>query len=241
MMSKIELHSLAWHNYNPAMLEAHQKVMTHFDLPVQYTRETIRHGQWLNQIMTQTDAEVIGIIEPDLIPLNQQIVAQAIEYVRTHDSMIGCAQTSNHIPPSTHIFASPAFFFISRACYERMGRPSFLENRRADVGEQVSYRAEQLGIRYRTLYPTAFEREPREGVWPLGSFGYYGVGTVFEDAIYHLFQGRFADNAELFVRRCDDVVHDRFSTQGFHDAKDMHYQGNIVPFNARRKKRFGLW
>lgn len=41
-----------------------------------------------------------------------------------------------------------------------MGKPSFLEMGRADVAEEVSYRAEEMGIHYRTLFPTHFEREP---------------------------------------------------------------------------------
>ncbi len=236
MTTNLQLHSLAWENYNPDILNAHQKVMRFFDLDVQYTQKTIQHGQWLDQVIGQSQAEVIGIIEPDLIPLNRAIVDASINYVLENDSFIGCAQVSNHKYPGSHIFAAPSYFFITRACYERLGKPSFRKTRRADVAENVSYKAEKLGIRYRTLFPTHFEREPREGCWPLASYGLYGVGTVFADSIYHLFQGRFADNRELFIKRCEEVMAGQFSTEGFHSSTALQRAAtlSIVPVKQRR-------
>ena len=231
---KIKLHSLHWDNFDKDMLAAHKKVMNHFDLDVQYTNKNIKHGVWLDEVIGDRSADVIGIIEPDLVPLNREIVDIAIRYVIENDSMIGCAQVSNHKHPQTHVFASPSFFFITRSCYERLGRPSFKRTQRGDVGEEVSYRAERLGVRYRTLFPTHFEREPRDGVWPLGSYGYFGVGTVFANAVYHLYQGRFADNVQLFVRRCEDILAGRFSTEGFNNATDLFYPGRIEPLKPKR-------
>jgi len=237
-MTTIELHSFHWDNYNTKALEAHKKVMTHFSLDVRYTCKNITHGQWLDETFASSKADVIGIIEPDLIPLNANAVLDAIDFARKHDSFLGPAQTSNHIPPCSHIFASPAFFFMTRSCYERLGRPSFRPKESVqDVAEGVSYRAESLAIRYKTLYPTHFEREPREGVWPLGSYGYFGIGTVFDDSVYHLFQSRWADNADLFVRRCREVMAGEFNYTHFFHSTNFEYPGKI----ANQKKRPKKW
>lgn len=95
---------------------------------------------------------------------------------------------------------------MSRECYEELGRPSFRVNDRSDAAEEVTYAAERHGVRFRTLFPTSYERMPAEGAWPLGGYGWYGVGTVFGDGFYHLFQSRFGDNAQLFVKRCEEIL-----------------------------------
>lgn len=212
----ISFHSFHWDNFSPDILAAHKRVMQHFGIDIQYTQENIPHGEWLDRVASQGTSKVIAIIEPDLIPLNVEVILQAAKYVYENDTFLGCAQASNHIYPGSHIFASPAFFFITPSCYEKLGRPSFMpKSGRADVAQELSYRAEELGIRYCTLYPTFFEREPEEGIWALGSYGFYGIGTVFADSVYHLFQSRLTQNVELFVQRCDEVVANSFDTSGF--------------------------
>lgn len=215
-LSEVEFHSFHWDNFDRKVLSAHKRVMEHFNLNVNYTQENIPHGEWLNRVIGNAKSKVVAIIEPDLIPLNREIVEQAAHYVYENDTFLGCAQASNHIHPACHIFASPAFFFITPSCYERLGRSSFMPIKyRSDVAEEISFRAEKLGIRYRTLYPTCFEVDPVEGVWALGSYGFYGIGTVFDDSVYHLFQSRFAQNVELFVRRCDEVIQGAFDSSEF--------------------------
>ena len=226
---KLQLSTLYWDNFSPEMIEAHKKVMDHYGLKVNYTKETIDHGIWLNRTIGGSKADVIGIIESDCVPIHQTIINDCIDYVVKNDSFIGIAQVANHIGTKSHIYAAPAFFFITKSCYERLGRPSFTATPRGDVAEELSYRAEQLGIRYRTIYPTCFEREPQEGIWPLGSYGYYGVGTVFGDSIYHLYQGRIGSNADLFVQRCNEIIDGTFSTADFTSSTTQDYEGRIVP------------
>ena len=76
--------------------------------------------------------------------------------------------------------------------------------------------------------PTYFEKGSSEGVWPLGSLGYYGIGTVFDNSIYHLYQSRMAENIELFVSRCKQVIDNTFTTEGFHTSTTFNYKGKIV-------------
>jgi len=221
-MNDVEFHSLHWDNFSSDMLLAHQKVMQHFNIDVKYHAKNIKHGKWLNSIFANATKPIIAIIEPDLIPLTPDIVTTAIEYVQHYDSFLGPAQASNHIYPGSHIFAAPSFFFMSRECYKRMGQPSFASKKHFyDVGENVSYRAEKLGIRYRTLLPTHFEKMPREGAWSLASLGNYGIGTVFDNSVYHLFQSRLTENIELFIRRCDEVIEGRFSTKEFYSSTEI--------------------
>lgn len=227
-LSDIEFHSFHWSNFNRDVLNAHKKVMAHFNLKVTYTEENIPHGMWLDRIIGRSTAKVVAIIEPDCIPLNLDIILQSAQYVFENDTFLGNAQVSNHIYPATHIFTSPAFFFITPSCYKKLGSPSFISTDLYDVAENLCYIAEQQGVAYRTLFPTCFEREPVEGIWRLSSYGHYGIGTVFAGSVYHLFQSRMTENVELFVKRCNEVVQGNFNSSRFIPSTSFNIQGNIV-------------
>ena len=212
---KIEFNCLHWNNVNKEMLQAHNRVMEHFLIPMNYSNmDGVNHGQWMSGVVTRSSADVVVFFEPDCIPLNKNFL-EYIKYAFKNETFVGIAQVSNHIPPKSHIYAAPGFYAISTKVYEKLGRPNFWETRRSDTAEEICYIAEEQGVRYRALFPTYFEKAPTEGVWPLGNLGYYGIGTVFDNSIYHLYQSRMAENIELFVKRCDEVIEGRFSTESF--------------------------
>lgn len=233
----VEFHSFHWDNFSPKVLEMHAKVMQHFNIDIKYTQKNISHGEWLDEVLKNAKCKVVVIIEPDLIPLNREIIDTAIEYVICENTFLGCAQVSNHIAPATHIYAAPSFFVISLDCYKKLGYPSFKSiPSKADVAENISYIAEQKGIRYRTLFPTCFEKAPKEGAWPLASYGHYGIGTVFSNSVYHLFQSRLQSNIDLFVKRCDEVLQGKFDTTNFIPSTTFHGIDKVVPIPKPRKK-----
>ncbi|QNI93263.1 hypothetical protein SynA15127_00146 [Synechococcus sp. A15-127] len=52
-------------------------------------------------------------------------------------------------------------------------------------------------------------------MWRLGNYGSYGIGSVFADRVFHLHQGRFANNVDLFVQICTSIRKGSFSTEGY--------------------------
>jgi hypothetical protein len=212
---KIEFSSLHWDNVDQRMLESHKKVMAHFELPVNYHNKNQHHGEWMTNLIKGSDSDVVVVIEPDCIPLSREAVVNYVRYAVRNNTFVGIAQVSNHILPKSHIYAAPAFYVMPVSVYRRLGQPSFLETRRSDVGEEVSYVAETMGIRYRALMPTCFEKESSEGVWNLGCVAHYGIGTVFDNSIYHLYQSRLAQNIDLFVERCQQVIDGTFDSSNF--------------------------
>lgn len=177
----------------------------------------------MDEIMSANQADIVGFLDSDCVPISARAIPDAIEYVTRHETFLGTAQASNHIPPRTHIYASPAFLFVTRSVYERLNRPSFAETSRSDVGQEFTYRAEEAGIRYRAIYPTFYERYPVEGIWRLGNYGFFGIGTVFGDVAYHLYQGRKNLHTDLFVQRCDEILRGLFSTDGMISAIDFSH------------------
>jgi len=208
---KITAHTLHWDNVDPRIIQSHKSVMNKFELPVSYTAANVPHGHWMNHICTNLDSDVFVFFDADCVPLDKAIVHESINYAAANDSFIGIAQASNHISPFNHIFAAPAFFVITKSCYESLGKPSFSENHRSDVAEEISHVADLAKKKYRCLYPTRYDGIPVEGApWRLSNYGYFGIGTLFADRVYHLYQGRLNQNIELFVKRCDQIVNGNF-------------------------------
>lgn len=212
---KIEFNSLHWDNVDQRMLSSHKSVMDHFGIPVNYYGLNKHHGQWMNEVLGNSVSDVVVIIEPDCIPLDKDKMLEYVRYATKNNTFVGIAQVSNHIPPKSHIYAAPAFYVMPTSVYTQLGQPSLLETRRSDVGEELCYHAESLGLRYRALMPTCFEKPSSEGIWNLGCVAHYGIGTVFDNTIYHLYQSRLAQNVDLFVERCQQVIDGSFNTNGF--------------------------
>ena len=237
---KISLNTLYFPNSNPEFIEAAKSVHQKFDLVINYHEHAVRHGAWMDHVINESTADVVGFLDIDCIPLTANAVKDMIKFVAKNKSIAGCAQATNHIPPMSHIFVAPCCFFIWRPLWEAIGRPSFTETNRSDVCQEVCYVAEANGVRMKALYPSFFEREPEEGVWRLHNYGLYGVGTTFQNQFYHLYQSRFQSNVDLFIQRCKEVVDGTFTTDGMFESTDFSFQGRICKFDPEQNLRTNI-
>ena len=217
----LELHTLAWPNTDPRIVQAHTDTCKALNVDVTYTLDRVPHGQWMDSVMANSTADIVGFLDIDCVPTNDTVVPAAVRYVNETQSFVGIAQASNHIPPKSHIFAAPAFFFMWRETWDRLNRPTFAETPHGDVAENVCYAAEIAGLRYKTLFPTHYTRAPQEGIWHLHTYGVYGIGTVFEEGVYHLYQGRYAQNVDLFENTCKEIRGGYFSTEGLKRCRPL--------------------
>jgi len=217
----IALHTLYWPNTEADIVKAHSDVMKHFDLPVGYTVQQAPHGLWMDNVLEQCQTDIVCFFDIDCVPTNKQVIHDAIQYVTRTKSFVGISQVSNHIKPCSHIFAAPAFFMIWKDTWLKMNKPTFAEQVRCDVGENVSYTAEMMGIKYKTLFPTHYCRQPEGERWFLHSYGEYGIGTHFEGGIFHLYQGRMPQNQELFKNTCAAIIDGTFTTDGMKDCREI--------------------
>jgi hypothetical protein len=219
----IEFHSLYWDNINPHMLESHKRVMKHFNIDLKYHAENTEHGTWLDSVFEKSNADIVCIIEPDLLPLDKDAVNDIISFVSRNNTFVGIAQCFNRGQSINYIYAGPGFFVMPMAVYETLGKPSFRAPRRGDIAQGVSIAADEMNFRYRALMPTCFELEPRVGAWPLHCTGFYGIGTVYHNRFYHLFESRKTPYVDLFTKRCEEVISGTFSTAGFIDSNRFDY------------------
>ena len=210
-----EIHSLNWPGSDPRLAGEQKGVFNHFQLPLTQHHRKLDHSSWMDAVLQQSKADVVLFVDNDCVPLTRAAVMEALQWAAQQNSFLGLAQATNHINKGVHVFAAPAFLAIARTAWTRLGQPSCRPTPRGDVAEELSWRAEEEGLLYKAWYPTHFHHLSREGLWRLGNYGVYGIGSVFADRIFHLYQGRFADNVDLFVRVCNDIRNDRFSTEGY--------------------------
>jgi len=209
-MVNISIHSLYWNNTTD-IADLHKEVTAHLKIPVNYHNiDGIPHGYFCNEIMKIDTSDIIGFMDIDCVPTNIDIVNACIQYANINDSFVGVAQCSNHILPATHIYVAPSFFFIKKTCYEYLNKPSFIENYRSDVGEELSYIADEKRKTYCALYPICYDKPANEGKWRLNNYGYFGIGTYYSGGIYNLFQSRLKENRELFATRCKQIIDNNF-------------------------------
>lgn len=221
----ISVHTLHWDNADPRIVTAHKKVFDSFNIPVIYTSQNLDHGSWLSAICKNSTADVAVFFDIDCVPLSRKAIFDCAEYARKNKTFIGTAQAANHLHPYIHTYASPAFMAMSLNGYKELGEPYFNATEALDVAENVSYVAYFKKHRYRCLYPTLFDLKPNAD-WALTNYGRYGIGTLFSDKVYHLYQGRYAhrfpEMLDLFERRCDQIVEGKFTTDGMHSCTDLN-------------------
>lgn len=212
---KAEIHSLSWPSADTRLRTAQHAVFQHFQLPLKQHLLKADHSRWMDAVLQQSQADVVLFVDNDCVPLSREAVMEAIGWAGRNNSFLGLAQATNHINNGIHVFAAPAFLAIARSAWVRLGRPSCRPTARGDVAEELSWQAEEQGLTYKAWYPSHFHHPSREGLWRLGNYGSYGIGSVFAERVFHLYQGRFADNVDLFVQVCSSIRNGNFSTEGY--------------------------
>jgi len=220
---KISINTLYWDNTDLEIIQSHKKVMSKFDLPVNYTQKNIHHGEWIDHIfLSDKESDVFVFMDADCIPLKREYIDEAIKYC-ANGYMVGNAQITNCIKAKHDLFCAPSFLVISRPYYERIGKPSAVNNKRSDIAQEFTRAAVDAELRLKMNFPTSFQSVPAGGIWRLSGYGYYGIGTIFDDKIYHLFQTRFKQNVELFKDTAGCVLRgDLASINRRYDCRSEH-------------------
>jgi hypothetical protein len=216
-------------NINPSIVDSQKMVMDHFDIPIQHHNYEMRHGEWMDHVIRNSQEDVVVIFDIDCVPLNKAWLDNLISYVSDNKTFVGSAQASNHLKIKNHIYAAPNFFAISRSAFDQLGRPSFHakwdsdHDHGWDVAQNVSLVAQSMNFKFRVLMPTFYEKPINDSgeSWDLGPCGQYGIGTVFDNVVYHLFNSRYQDNINLFSKRCLEIVEGRFTTQGMISCQSL--------------------
>jgi hypothetical protein len=77
------------------------------------------------------------------------------------------------------------------------------------MAQELTRAAVEKEKRLKMYFPTSFQSTPAGGIWRLSGYGYYGIGTIYDEKFYHLYQTRFKQNVDLFVETCELILSDR--------------------------------
>jgi GR25 family glycosyltransferase involved in LPS biosynthesis len=179
-----------------------EQVLTHLD-----------HGPAIDEYINRSTFDVLLIFDVDCIPLNDNVIPEAIEIVTKRPCLYGIRQNANHVPGSAD-YVAPAFVCFSRHTFQALGCPSFRAIRgKGDVGSQLTYRA--MGgslVQYLLSRPPIEVRfidvsEVVIPIWSLKDGTRYGTGTNYENKIFHAFGvGGGGLGMKLFLSKAAEIV-----------------------------------
>lgn len=166
------------------------------------------HAEAIDWFLADSRYDHYVLLDIDAIPLTSMIIPYLLSRAAA-GTVIGNIQRSNHIDNGRHVFAAPSFMALSKNIWWGLGRPSFCATARGDVAEEVSFRAEAMGVPLEMLRPLRSLGEP---MWALDGDDQprYGIGTFFGldgfEISYHNYQIRDPQSQQLFLDVCKAVL-----------------------------------
>jgi hypothetical protein len=175
-----------------------------------YPDEVINYG--LNELIYNQKYDNVLVLDIDCIPLSQQSLTH-IFFRAGANVLIGNAQRSHYLENNEHIFIGSSCMCVNRTVFETLGKPSMAPTIRGDIGEELTYLAEEKNVIVEIFYPQSYEASPYGAEsWALkGNLPHYGIGTTFESSdgrprFYHLFESRTNLHVDKFISKCESVL-----------------------------------
>ena len=157
------------------------------------------HAHTVDEYLKNNEWDHVIVVDIDCIPLNKDVIKEAREWVSNRIGLYSVAQNPNHITDAPD-YASPAFIAFSRATYELLGEPSFQGTKQWDVGGEYTHLARERNIEVKLMYPSHVEI-PK---WKFSDGSMFGIGTTYEDKVYHHFEGRRV--TQSFLNKCHNIL-----------------------------------
>ncbi len=191
-------------NIDPEVVRHQRAVLQKFapgSFSLRQTRTEHTHAAALDEIMHTTTPDLVLILDIDCVPLREDAIP-ALALRASQGVLAGCAQRANHIVNDAHLYVGPFCMAMSRKLWQTLGKPSFEPTFRGDVGEEFTYRCQELGQPTHMLWPSSVETP----LWDLTDGRRFGLNTVYEDAFLHAFEARNPASQRRFVDRCRQIV-----------------------------------
>jgi hypothetical protein len=214
-------------NIDPKVLQAQQKVVEKFNkskIPYYPILTDASPGYTMDKLidmLKERGHDAIMFLDVDCVPLNDSALDYLFEQAY-NGKIIGDAQRSNHIENNQHVFAAPHNLTFTIEAYEKLEKPSFMPNYRGDVGEELTFRAEESNIPIEIIMPLRYDAPPIRQEWePKDSPPYwdladgmpkYGIGTTFgvgsDEMFWHMYQSFYPGQNERFLKKCEEILND---------------------------------
>lgn len=191
-------------NRSSNILEWHQRVFEHYKVPVNYISASFELGisygrlidHYVNSVIDSVDYFIF--FDMDAMPLKKEGIRLIIDKIKDKNTIWGISQQSTHILKNgtpIHPYAGFSSCGFSKELYLKLGKPTFSETPRGDIGEELTWRCEELGFNVCLSYPTEFHELTEEEMKNTGNAKHgwvnngikLGLGTTFGGIFYHSF------------------------------------------------------
>lgn len=198
---KVTCHSLHWNNVDKVIISSQRQVFNHFNIDlIQHNDHGKEHGIWMEEVINDSNEEIIVFADIDAFPLNLEAFKEGI--IKAENGIIyGLAQHSN-LSVKNDMYAGPMFLFLKKDLYEKLGAPSLSPKGNFDAAEIISVKARELDVPIELIYPSTCLK-PK---WALKDKTVFGIGTFYENKFFHLFESRNKTSVRLFKTIADDII-----------------------------------
>lgn len=203
------------HEMRMAQAEVFDAIGGHIDFRQIKTR--LDHPKAIDAVLTSAciTHDYVLLFDIDAIPLSRKALDFLIDKTYA-GGLVGVMQRANHLQNGGHLYAGPCVLGISTHTYQLLGIPSAVQTARADVGEELTYAAEEAGCPVTLIRPARTQEPPR---WYLDSDRpEFGIGTFYahqgEEMFYHLFESRSGQKTNLFLDVCRNVLVNNLDADG---------------------------
>lgn len=205
---KIEVISYYITGMNKEVVLYQQKVFDYFNIPINIKEDIKSHGEFLtntaNYLVKHSDIDIVIFFDIDCIPLSQDAISHLVNKVND-DTICGIEQSCNCNLSPNHIYAGPACLVIPLNILKQIKPLNFQTNSYCDVAQQFTFDCEKNNIKINNLLITKCKKPQ----WGLGNTGkMFGIGTIYDDIIYHQFCIRDANQQQDFINKCKEVINE---------------------------------
>ncbi|PSL48329.1 hypothetical protein CLV51_1021196 [Chitinophaga niastensis] len=203
--SLFKIFSFYNHLVNPEVPKQQRAVFQKFGLSInQIFDKRFSHGGFLNSICRHVkDTDYLIFFDIDCIPTRKEWFQLLLADLLETRTIVGAAQTANHLRDARNLYVSPFFFAISTAYLKALDYPDMNMFPDMDAGQNLTEHVIRDGGNVKYWWPTEIE----EDKWSLyhPEHTRFGPGTTYNDAIYHAFYSR--DNlSDGFFKKCKAVL-----------------------------------
>ena len=213
-------------NYPLETVKYHKLVMQdYYNLPVNYISApfpAINHGQAMDEVIRQSintiKPDYYLFIDNDAIFLKKGCIELIYSIVSNKITVFGHAWQSNDRKGPNgsfqHAYAAPATLCFSTELYKKIDSPICAhmthiipEMGRSDSGEEITYRAKELGFIVSLIYPSHSVLQNTD----LDNGCRYGMGNTYgNNLMYHASQQCNPESKRYFVDKCKEVLSGKY-------------------------------
>lgn len=213
--SLFKIYSFYNKEVNPRVPVYQKAVFRHFGFQIeQVFNNFFSHGDFLNDICKRvTDTKYLIVFDIDCIPVNKKWINDLLKDLKQPATLVGAAQTANHLREGKNLYISPFFFAIATSYLKELNYPDMRMTEQikksndfpdaVDAGQHLSEVVVQRGGNLVYWWPTHIE----EDKWPLyhPEHRRFGLGTTYNDNIYHAFYSR-SNLSNRFQKKCKKLL-----------------------------------